>query len=441
LVLIFVIAFASFLLAPKLLNYEKKIPFIKSYLNKHYNLELKSYNNIKYNIYPLPNLKISNAKLKIINDSIFINSDDLNIFLSLNNIYQFKNFTAKKIYFKNNIISLEFEKIRKLFGYVNSLKHKTKFERLNLKLFKEKKTIIEIKDLSFINYGFNKNKIYGKVFNKKFKVNYQNKENINFKMLKSGINANIKIISDDNDKKSINGNSKINLLKNYLKINFKLKEDQIEIFNSNFSSKSLKMNIDGAVKYSPYFQVTSNFKINKINKDFFQYINFEDYLEKKQLIKKMNSKNVISFDSKKYRSTFLKSLKLKFNLAHGRLIFSKKILMNSGHLNCKGESLLIEEYPRLIFKCFIKITNKDKLFKKLQIKKDFPKNSTDINIEGSLNLLNKKINIKKMIIDEKIVAIEDLKFFKQNFENILFDENFINIFQREKIKKFILEVI
>ena len=35
---------------------------------------------------------------------------------------------------------------------------------------------------------------------------------------------------------------------------------------------------------------------------------------------------------------------------------------------------------------------------------------------------------------------EDLKYFKQSFENILFDENFTRIFNFKKIKEFILEI-
>ena len=35
---------------------------------------------------------------------------------------------------------------------------------------------------------------------------------------------------------------------------------------------------------------------------------------------------------------------------------------------------------------------------------------------------------------------EDLKYFKKTFENILFDKNFIEIFNLKKIKEFIIEI-
>ena len=35
---------------------------------------------------------------------------------------------------------------------------------------------------------------------------------------------------------------------------------------------------------------------------------------------------------------------------------------------------------------------------------------------------------------------EDLKFFKNTFENILFDKNFLEIFDLRKMKEFIIEI-
>ena len=56
-------------------------------------------------------------------------------------------------------------------------------------------------------------------------------------------------------------------------------------------------------------------------------------------------------------------------------------------------------------------------------------------------ILSKKINFKKISINENYNASKtDLKYFKDTFENILYDENFFKIFKLKKIKEFILEV-
>ena len=59
---------------------------------------------------------------------------------------------------------------------------------------------------------------------------------------------------------------------------------------------------------------------------------------------------------------------------------------------------------------------------------------------GNINILNKKVNFDKIKVDNNSILSEDLKYYKLNFENILFDEDFKNIFNLSKIRKFILEV-
>ena len=55
--------------------------------------------------------------------------------------------------------------------------------------------------------------------------------------------------------------------------------------------------------------------------------------------------------------------------------------------------------------------------------------------------MNKKINFRKVSLNNYYNASkEDLKYFKEIFENILYDENFQEIFNLKKIKKFILEI-
>jgi exonuclease III len=75
----------------------------------------------------------------------------------------------------------------------------------------------------------------------------------------------------------------------------------------------------------------------------------------------------------------------------------------------------------------IKHKNKNELFKIL--------------IKGNINILNNKINFKNIQINQDYNASkEDLNYFKQAFENILFDNDFSDIFNYKKIKEFILEI-
>ena len=63
-------------------------------------------------------------------------------------------------------------------------------------------------------------------------------------------------------------------------------------------------------------------------------------------------------------------------------------------------------------------------------------------ISKTINLLNKKINFERIKFDASSFANEeDIKYFKETFENILFDDDFFGIFRMSKIKEFLLEVI
>ena len=129
------------------------------------------------------------------------------------------------------------------------------------------------------------------------------------------------------------------------------------------------------------------------------------------------------------------------NFAYGRLNISKNIKISDSDFRCSGDVNLIDEYPILFFNCFIISQNKKKLFKKFKV--NYKKtDSLNLNVIGSLNILNNKINFKQIsIYDDYLANKEDLKYYKDTFENILFDENFIEIFSLQKIRNFIIEIL
>jgi len=64
-----------------------------------------------------------------------------------------------------------------------------------------------------------------------------------------------------------------------------------------------------------------------------------------------------------------------------------------------------------------------------------------LNLKGNMNLLNNKINFDFIEIDNDLASKEDLKYYKTNFEEIIFDENFLDIFDLLKIRKFLTEIL
>ena len=439
---IFLIAISLFLLIPKLFDYEKKQEIIKEYLINSYDLEINNYTSTKFYVFPTPNLSIKNVDLKVRDKPIILKAENLKIFLNFNNIYNYENFEAKKIIFNETEIALDIDRAKELLNYFRKLEYRFDVQALNLNLKKEDRSLFKIKKIDFSNYGYRKYKINGEIFGKRFKAHLtNNNKNLNFKILNTGIKADLKF-NEKSSLDSMSGSSKISFLNNYLKFDFNLNNNRIEIIKSNFKNKNLSISFDSLINFNPFFGTKSNININEINTQLIHEISLEKILNNKEIIKKLNSDNTINYKSKKYHNNLIKSYSSESSLAYGRLIFLNKIFILGGDISCKGDSLLIDEYPRLNFFCLFNLKDKKKLFKKFSIPKNINTDPVNLNIEGSLNLLNRKINFKKINIGKSYIANEaDIKYFKETFESILFDDSFFNIFRMNKIKEFILAVI
>ena len=239
------------------------------------------------------------------------------------------------------------------------------------------------------------------------------------------------------------GTSKIIVANNLLKFDFEINNNQLLLTNAYIKNKDLSVNLSSNIKFSPFFNIRSDIEIKEISEEFFDKIDLNNLIFKnKTLIKKLNIENKVNYKSKKFDLNLVDNFSSNFALAYGRLTFRDKILIPGGENNCEGEINLIDEFPRLNFICRLIISNKKKLFKQLSIKKNFERDNLDFYYEGSLNLVSKKINFSKIEIDNSLKEKkEDLKYFKDVFERILFNENFFGIFKEKKIKEFILEVM
>ena len=95
----------------------------------------------------------------------------------------------------------------------------------------------------------------------------------------------------------------------------------------------------------------------------------------------------------------------------------------------------------LFFNCKVDMNDKKKFLKEFSIRTKDKNKFIKIFVTGNLNLINKKINFENIIINDNLkTSDQDLKYFKNIFESVLFDKNFLKIFEVEKIKKFIIEI-
>ena len=438
---IFFIASVAFLTVPFFFDYEKRAGLIKGHLIENYNYKINKYDKIQFRALPTPRFEFKNASINFVPSSIKLNVQNLKIYPKFLSIYNFENFKSRKIELQDNKVFLKASNLNFFIKNFFNQKNKLSIDNLNINISNKNNSIINFKKIVFSNFGYNKNLIKGEVFDKKFKVKTSNDlKNINFKLINSGITAEIDF--DNQDKSDlVKGVFKTKILNTNFKSNFSYDNKVINIFNSYFRSKNLSFNINSIITINPFLNTISKFKIEDIDANIFYKLNLEKLLKTKEILKKINSKNEINFISKKFSRNPIDELNLKIDLAYGRLNYSKKISISDSFLRCEGNLNLLEEFPLLFFDCFITTDNQEALFKKFSLKLKDKKKFLKLNVKGNINILNNKINFKKILMNENYKATnEDLTYFKEVFENIVFDENFLEIFNLKKIKNFLLEI-
>ena len=437
----FFISLVLFLSIPYFFDFKKKDEVIKDYLLESYDLKVNNYANIKYNFLPTPNLEIQNIDANIGASSIQINVVSLIIYPKLLSIYNYEDFRTRKIVLIKNKIQIFDSDLKILTKYFFNLKNRLSFKNLDIKIKRNSSTLIDLKKISFSNHGYNSNIIKGEVIGKNFKVSLNdNYHKINFKLLKTGIIADINFDKIKNESFT-SGNFKSKFLNSNFKFDFNYNDKKFKIYNSYFRNKNLSFNNKSVITYRPYFSINSIFNVDDFNTKLLINKNINRILNSKNLIKKINIKNEINFKSKKFSNNLIDNLNLNLNLAYGRLVFSKKIEFSENILLCLGNINLLEEYPILYFDCSIDSSDKKKFLKEFSIKYKNKNELFKLNVKGNINILNNKINFKNITMNKEYKASqEDLNNFKQSFENILFNQDFLGIFNYEKMKEFILEI-
>ena len=362
---IFFVTIALFLIIPNFLNYEKKSKFIIDHLLDDYNYKVTSFEKIKFTSFPVPKLEIKNTKISFNSTSKSLELKNLIVYPKLLNIYQYENFQSNKIVFRDSDISLETLEVFDLLNELFKQKNRLIIKNLDINIINENEPVIGIKNIKFKNFGYNENLVQGKIFEKNFKLKFENNLNhIDFEISNSGISGdiNFKKIEGKNVKK---GDLKLQILNTNLKTDFVFDEKEIKLDNFFFRNNNVVFNNKSLIIFKPFLDINSIYTLEELNPDILEKVNFNELLKFNNLIKKINSKNEINFKSKKFSNNFIDQLNLKINSAYGRINYSKKILISDDILECNGDINLLEDYPILFFDCNIISYDKKKTFKKI----------------------------------------------------------------------------
>ncbi|MBD1146989.1 hypothetical protein IDH09_04510 [Pelagibacterales bacterium SAG-MED28] len=438
---LFVIATILFLSVPNYFNYEKRSETFKNHLIKNYDIKILKYEKIEFNSFLVPYIEFKNVFIKFNSFPSEFNIKKFRIYPKFLSIYNYQNFQSNKIVLKNSNIILETSNLNFFVKKLINQKNNLYIDDLNIKINDAFKSLVSIEKVKFTNYGYKKNIIEGNIFDKKFIAKINNDlNNINFKLIKSGLIIDI-YLDDQINKHSINGVFKSKILNTKLKFNFSYDEKFLNIYNSFFRNKYLSFENESFITLKPFLYSNSKFQIEDIDLKIFKKLKIDEILKPKNLLKQINTKNEISFNSKKFSRSFFDKLNLKLDLSYGRLNYLKKLSILDDVFQCKGNINLLEEFPLLFFDCSIIVDAKSDLLKKFNIDTKKDDKTFNLSAKGNLSILNQKINFNAISLNENYKATnEDLNYFKKNFENILFDKDFVGIFNLNKIKEFILEV-
>jgi len=440
LIAIFFVAIVLFLSIPQFFDYKKKEQVITNYLLKNYEIELKKIKKIQFKSFPTPHLFLSNLETNFHKESIDLKINNMEIYPKLFSIFNYENFQVRKIKLENNSANVNINKIIPLTKYLLNLEKKISIKNLSLKIKDKNRPVIHFEEINFSNYGYKKNKINGLVFNKKFGIDFENEFNkFNLKIPDIGVSSNINTFKDDNSE--LAGSLQGKILKLNLKLDFLFNQGNIKINNFLLRDKKLSLDSDGYFDFKPYFKINLKSQIKDIDLNLLKNFDLNIFLNQKDLLKRINSENIITFKSKKFSRDLISQLEIQTNLAYGRLTASKTFSINGNNFFCSNEVNLISDYPVLYFNCLLKSSDKKSLYKKLKIDLKTQNEPFNLKVIGNLNILNKKINLVKVEMNNNYNASqEDLEFFKNSFESILFDGNFNEIFRLSKIRKFIYEI-
>jgi len=359
LIFFFVCVVIILFVSPKFFKHVDKIDSLNSLLENQHGFVIENYDDIKYKIFPRPNLEIKNSKIKISKEFPKLKLENIKVFLNIKGLYKPEKILLKKIKFGGNLLGNDIN------GYYFPRKN------INILYFKLKNLGIE-----------------SKVF-------FDNKK----KLTKpSGI-------------------MKLDILDNNLFFNFDYNKS-LKLSESSIKNKNLKAELNGYLQFDPFFYFKINTDIKRINYDKFNLKKIKHLLIKEISDKKLNGELVINNVTKKIigkERTNKLSLNLLFN--NGDIISDNSFIK---FLNFDVKlKFYLKKYPsykNLDYELSITNDKINNFYKKIDIKKNIKLNEIKILMNGNVNLEAQKYYFNNVKINAKDLKKNELIKLKNYFD-------------------------
>ena len=406
------ISLSLYPLIPKFYDYNEKVNKIKEVLISNNNLNLKTFSNINYSIFPSPRLTVNGINIESKDGKFQINNGQLIIVMNILNILNYQKFDYKKIVLSKSFFKIDIANITNLTEFIKKNKKKIILQNNNFAIFKKEKMLLEFKNVNTkLLSEENKKKVnfLGLVSGQKILIKYfinvmkQDK----FILAIPEVDTIAKFFFKKNNKNSHNGFANIEVMNNYLQFDFEFTDD-LKLYNSFLRNKKISTKIEGNIKRNPNLYLNLNFDITRLNLNDIRkkLLNQKQFLKtNSKFIKKINGKFNISF-----KDQFSGSLSLE----NGEIYFNEFIL-KYGKYNLKFDGFLsnIDKQKKINFTLVNSFENKKK--------------PINIFLEGDLNTSIKTITFKKIIINNNIVSKKNLRNHELKFININRDGNVLKM--------------
>ena len=438
----FIVLFIFIYLAlPSFYNYNKSN--LENIVCNNQKIQCKINGKVKYSFYPTPRINIKELSIQDApkDGGVLIIVEDASIKLSIKNLLKKEEQIFKKIKLNKFEININLEKYKNnRFQNINLLP--IIFTKGNINLLSNKETVATI---SNANLNLKKSKVVlkGKFLNDEIKLILDSKKidntkstNLEFEM--KNLNLFTKIDFVNSGKDLIEGNVSIKKNKNKFMGIFNYKNKEITIIKSNLRNPFLDGKLEGKIKFVPYFYYDLDLILNSMN--FTKFYNYFLTLEKNKIFKINNKINGnLSFSSEKVYSKYnlVKSFESRLKFNNGNILI-EQFLINLGKLGAAdivGSINNNKKFSKFNFESNIFVDNKKKFLSKFGIynKKKIPAN---LFISGNFDLENTRASFYE-ISDASKLNIEDINYIEDEFNDLMFEDGYTNLFNLPKFKEFL----
>ena len=442
-----------YLVIPSFYNYDKDEITKKVCKNKNIQCLIKG--DVNYSYFPTPRINISDLLINDISKgkNKLISAEKVSIKISFKNLLAKEKHKFKKIELNNFEINLNIKNYKNVFSIIN----KTPIVFLKGKIiFFDGKNYIAAINKSYLNIKYKKDsveaKLNGRFLEDDINISYikekiENKGSTKIKIKLKDLNflSEFAFFNPPTEKEKISGNFVIKKNKNKITGIFDYKNNQLTINKSNLRNAFLDGKLEGKVMLLPYFNFDLNLNMNSLNftKLYNNFLNLNIKSQKKifKFNNKINGKLNFTADKVYSKNNLVKSFESRIIFYNGNARI-EQFLVDMGKLGAADLLGTIEnedKFTNFKFESNIFVDNKKKFLSKFGIynKKKKPSNFF---ISGNFDLKNIKTSFYEISSENKIEN-EDVNYIEMEFNDLMLDEAFKNLFNFSKFKNFLKSII